>query len=785
MRSVTLGVLAGLLAFPGVAQAQRRCRISTVEILPAEAQVRPGQQVTFIANAYDNAGAPCESVVNFSWASSNPAVATINTQTGIAVGVAPGSSIIRATTGTGAARRQATVIVTVLPSVPVNGESVRTTGPATRQTELLAGPTVFDLQPEGSGPPEALVISPPRLLMVRGEHRQLGYRAVRADGQNAQKVPIVFSVEPGGESIVSVDSVGRIISLHQTGSARVRASVPGIARVPPSVVNVEVRSDSVQFERRETSLSPGVTETLAVVVPQQDGRPIERSDLQFSSSNPSVVRVNPARPIVEAVAPGTARITGISASHEISLSVSVHRRVASLETAVSDSVVTIAIGQTLRLGVRALADDGTPVPEAPLRWQPPDGGALRLDTAAGTVNGARIGEGRVAVRVPSGRDSAITRAWRFRVVAGGLQLTQSRFALGVGERAALGVTLLDDRRQPIPGAAVEVTWSSSSDSVGRYEGGQVLGRALGRARLTARAPWDSSATAEVFVVGDVIVSAQRGGVWDLLMLRPGQETLALTRDSSIETHAAWSPDLTRIAFTAAPASRPRNTDLYLADADGSGATRLTSDSATVASPAFHPAGDRIVYESNRGGRPHIYLVGLDGSGSRRLTSGDNPNTAPSVSPDGERVLFTSVRETSPGLRNSDIYEMGLDGSGERRLTTSPRIEDSPAYAPDGQSFFYLRDEGGSPASKRVYRQDFATGNPVPLTPQGVYVQSFSVGGDGATLALTILEAGPGGTQLSRVALFNIASGAMTNLTTRSGDRFASAVLKPARRQSSR
>jgi hypothetical protein len=60
------------------------------------------------------------------------------------------------------------------------------------------------------------------------------------------------------------------------------------------------------------------------------------------------------------------------------------------------------------------------------------------------------------------------------------------------------------------------------------------------------------------------------------------------------------------------------------NADGTGATRLTSTVALNVTPAWSPDGGKIVFSSDRTGKFNIYVMNTDGSGVRQLTSeGDN------------------------------------------------------------------------------------------------------------------------------------------------------------------
>lgn len=771
-----LAVAAGVCLVPGTALGQRRCRPSEVQISPPDAQIRVGQQSPFLPTAYDGSGNPCADAT-FTWSTNNPRVATVDNN-GIATGVGPGVAIISARTGAGATARsgQATIQVSAGAAPPARAESE----PPRPITPLITRPNgpgcaAYERQPDGSGVPEALYVNPLRLSLVRGESRQLDYRTVRGDS-NASRVCVVFEVDPTGTRIAGVDSFGVITAGSDTGRTTVRALVQG-PRVPPRTVTVDVRADSIRFARSVISMSPSTTDTLRIVVPQQDNRPFSAPGLfQFSSSSPSVVRVAVVRPVVEALQPGTARITAESNVYDpITVTINVHRRVVGLSATPTDSVVTIAIAGTLPLQVRAMADDSTPVPEAPLTWTRPDSTVVRFDEAAKTLSGLRVGETTVAVSAP-GRDAPFTKQWRIRVVAGGLAVSRARVGLGVGERVPISVQLLDDRRQPI-GPATQLTWSSSGDSVARVEDGQVVSGRLGHAVLTARAPWDSTITVDAYVVGDIIVSAQRAGRWDLFMMS-GSTAVAVTQDTALESQVAWSPDLTRIAYVAAPGPRSTDFQLYVADADGSHPVRIATDSASVGSPAWvRPSGDQIVYEATRGGRGQIYIVSRDGTGARAITSGEVSNTAPDVSPDGRKIVFVSLRESSPGLRNYDVFEMNIDGTGERRLTVSPRRDGAPAYSADGRYIFFLRDEGAG--TQKVYRIDAGSGTETPLTPNGSFVRSFSLSPDQATLALTVEQQNSDGTSTTRVMLFTIATGAMTPMPAGPDERLAGPAYRPA------
>lgn len=780
---------AGLtLGLPGVAQAQRACRVTEVVVTPPEAQTRVGGTYPFLAVAYDASGNPCENVT-FAWTSATPAVATI-AASGIATGVAVGQTVITARTGRAAASRSGTATLGV-----VSAEGVQTQADAPGNIRPVLGrPTgpgyaAFDRQPDGTGPAEGLYVDPLQMTLVRGESRFLDFRAVRGDGQNASRLPIIFSVDAGGERVAAVDSLGLITAHGEPGTATVRLVVPGAGRIQPKLVRVEVRADTLRFNRTVISVQPGTVETLSVFIPAQQ-RALDPSGLfQFSSSDPTKVRVNPVQPIIEALAAGTARIVAQSAIYpELLLTVNVHRRVQSLGLTPTDSVRTIAIGGVDTVRARALAADGMPVPEAPLTWRLSDSTAIAFDPQTGVVRGRRAGITDISVSAPTGRDSATQRSIRIRVVAGGLAASRTRLGIPHGGREPIDVVLLDDQRRPVGSAMPMLTWTSTADTVARVEGNHIVAFRPGRARLTARAMWDSTVAVDVFVVGDVIVAGQNEGRRDLIVKwNAGQNWAPLTADSLVELQAAWSPDLTRVLFTAQPAvpHRTPTSALYLMNLDRSERVRLTDDSAMVRFPSFVRGSARIVFEWSRGGRQQVWALDSAGATPRQVTQwAAAANTAPSVSPDGTRLVYVSARESSPGRSAYGVYTCAMDGSDERMLFSVPQGQrvDNPVFTPDGRAVLYVRSESGRPPVQRVWRRAIepqAGDTAVAITPPTLYVRSFSVSGDGTLLALNILEPGQRNQQLSRVMLFTVATGATAALDASPEEQLASPAMRPA------
>jgi Tol biopolymer transport system component len=150
----------------------------------------------------------------------------------------------------------------------------------------------------------------------------------------------------------------------------------------------------------------------------------------------------------------------------------------------------------------------------------------------------------------------------------------------------------------------------------------------------------------------------------------------------------------KIAFMS---DRDGNAEIYLMNADGTGQTRLTNNSATDTSPAWSPDGTKIAFDSNRDGNFEVYVMDADGGNQTRLTNNSAHDYDPTWSPDGTKIAFGSNRD-DPGTGDCnysghcDIYAMNSDGSGVARLTTG-LMDVEPAWSPDGTKIAFARAPG--------------------------------------------------------------------------------------------
>lgn len=122
----------------------------------------------------------------------------------------------------------------------------------------------------------------------------------------------------------------------------------------------------------------------------------------------------------------------------------------------------------------------------------------------------------------------------------------------------------------------------------------------------------------------------------------GQVNLTNTPDVR-EMNPSWSPDESRIAYG-------DGGGVWVMNANGSDRTNLTGPNFwSDGQPSWSPTGDRIAFTSDRDdvGSGEIYLMNADGSAATRLTTHPEYDGFPQWSPDGTRIVFQSLRGGQP------------------------------------------------------------------------------------------------------------------------------------------
>src|SRR6267142_1566632 len=154
-------------------------------------------------------------------------------------------------------------------------------------------------------------------------------------------------------------------------------------------------------------------------------------------------------------------------------------------------------------------------------------------------------------------------------------------------------------------------------------------------------------------------------------------------------------------------------DIYVANADGQGARRITTNPHYDAEGTLSPDGKQIVYRAwhpqtttdstdyrgliaqnlVRPVRMEIWVMDADGSQQRQVTNLGGANFAPYFHPDGKRIIFASNYK-NPRSRHFDLYLVNADGSNLEQITTNTEFDAFPMFSPDGRQLVWASNRNG-------------------------------------------------------------------------------------------
>lgn len=251
---------------------------------------------------------------------------------------------------------------------------------------------------------------------------------------------------------------------------------------------------------------------------------------------------------------------------------------------------------------------------------------------------------------------------------------------------------------------------------------------------------NSAAPREPLGGGLLAAEVVNGPARDIVILRPnGTVVRNLTDGRGDNVAPAWSWDRTRVAFSSnrdgpyalyvadasggavekvtdggggrggvlvgdfAPTWRPGDAvltfprrvaeggfDLHEVDLASGDVNQVTASPGAEQRPSWSPAGDLLLFQSNRDGDFDLYGLRDGASDWERFTDDDANNRHPIMSGDGSQIVFDSDRSNA-----RDIFLMSTDGGRVRNLTNgAPPESQKPSFSPDGNYVIFesVRDE---------------------------------------------------------------------------------------------
>jgi Tol biopolymer transport system component len=162
-------------------------------------------------------------------------------------------------------------------------------------------------------------------------------------------------------------------------------------------------------------------------------------------------------------------------------------------------------------------------------------------------------------------------------------------------------------------------------------------------------------------------------------------------------------------------------DLYVANADGSGAKPFLPATGYDAEATTSPNGKWVIFTSERGGDVDIWRVDLDGKHLLQLTDGVGYDGGAVFSPDSKLIAWRTnypkgaeATAKYKGLLKQhlvepmamDIWVMNADGTGKRQVSNLPGAAFAPIFTPDGKGIIFAsnhHDDQGKGRGFELFR----------------------------------------------------------------------------------
>lgn len=240
----------------------------SLSVTPANATIANGAMQQFIATATYGDGASVDVTPSVVWASATAAVATVNSATGVAKGVAIGTSVITATFGAKSATANLTVTPATLMSIAV----------------LPATPSIYI-----------------------GNLQQFVAMGTYTDGSSSD-ITAIASFSSASPSIASITTTGMATGL--TLGSSVISATSGATTGTSTLTVAPVALVSIAITPVNASLHIGATQQFMVMGTYSNGVvSTVTSSTSFTSATPAVATVGASTGLTIGVAAGTAQIT--------------------------------------------------------------------------------------------------------------------------------------------------------------------------------------------------------------------------------------------------------------------------------------------------------------------------------------------------------------------------------------------------------------------------------------------------------------------------------------------
>ncbi|MCU0620549.1 MAG: hypothetical protein MUC69_03490 [Gemmatimonadales bacterium] len=203
----------------------------------------------------------------------------------------------------------------------------------------------------------------------------------------------------------------------------------------------------------------------------------------------------------------------------------------------------------------------------------------------------------------------------------------------------------------------------------------------------------------------------------------GSNLKRLTNNQAYDAEATISPDGRTILFTS---TRDGDIELYTMNLEGGDVRRISRRVGYDGGAWFSPDGKQIVWRAAypktaadtadylrlldrklvRPARTEVFVANADGSGQRQVTNLGGANFAPIFSPDMKKIIFSSNYE-KPRSGNFDLFLINPDGTGLEKVTTHGDFDSFPMFSPDGRKLLWAANRNQKePGETNIFIADW-------------------------------------------------------------------------------
>lgn len=602
------------------------------------------------------------------------------------------------------------------------------------QVSVASAPPVIPAPP----PAGHLELQTTQLRLITGESGAIAPHVIGSEGIRPPDSQLSFRAI--NRDVATVDALTGRVTAMNPGSTEVEVLAPGFE---PRIVSVVVSSDELALSTDSLFLLMDTPDTLRVLVPSQGNRSYKGA-VTWQSSNPNVVRMDGDDGVLVPVTAGEAEIKVNTAGFEKAVWVRVYEKgTARSFPPTSDTLLQLPLGSRTPFSVRAIATDGSGAVlyNVPAIWKVSDTSIVAFDPATGVLSALREGQASLTAR-PRLKAMQRPRTWQIKVIGGRLVPEIPLLGLRLGMKASVSALFVDSAGHRT-GQLVPVTWGDLDSPVARVtSSSQLEAVGVGRAQVTGRVSWGDTVHVTVLGLSDLLISmAVRGGGTGIygLQLWGNREPAEVVQMRGTENHhASISPDRSRMVFVSNRGGK--ESQLWLADADGANPEPLTTGPGRNDQPVWSRDGKWILYTSFQGGRSRIFAVRPDNSGLHALTDTNVTAQAPSFSPDGALLVFETFRRDQ-----YDVVGIRVDSA----MARLPRPEEglliwldderTPQFFPNGDLAFIQQERLGK-RLRRLNRRISAS-SIIPLTPPELYVIDYAISPDGQSVVVAASASG--------------------------------------------